>query len=244
LGGSTATSELTDLRPFDDLVGRIYADQRLSPDTREVALAMAWIKHHGQPGARDTQTVEFWAQLSELLGRDLRGPRVETLIAADAPRYQPPDLRMSRAVCVGPRLRPYHRRNLPPPTPGAIVRAPSTYIDPPPRDNRICGDKGVIEVIEYDMVTGRHRAVHRFCRRHAERAEDVRAQLTAVGSPPAPLPNTGGLLPSHFEADWMSIYARFRPGWKAPHHGVCADDWPSRELHRGPHHPRLSVVTD
>lgn len=238
------TSDAFRLRVYDALVARIYVDRRLPVGTREAALAMAWTwhRHPGTPAGPDTDL--FWERLTDVLGPgDYRGSRVGTLLAEDAPRYEPPrNVWVHSGACEGPRLRPYRRRN-PAPNPDCVIHVAPGYVEPAPRDNRICGANATIRVVEHDMITGWVRA-RWFCRRHAGRAEEVRAQIEAMGAPPAPIPNAGGLLPRYFTADWTAIYARYRPGWRPPYHGVCADDWPSpKDRHRVPRPPRLSVVT-
>lgn len=120
----------------------------------------------------------------------------------------------------------------------------------PERDNSVCGAHGTIEVTERDMVTGWETS-RWFCSRHKNRAREVRAQLAARGEPPEPVPNTGGLLPRYFAADWAVIYARhcersWTPrmlGWEPPYHGVDADEWPTPGKTLIPRRPRLAVVS-
>lgn len=234
------------IRPyaFHDLAGRIYADQRLSPGTREVALAMAWLASDGVTAENDPRSDAFWQRLTEMLGPgDYRGSRTGALLAEDAPRYVPPrQVRVNGGACVGPRTRPYRRRNRPSADTDCMVYVPPGYTEPPRPDDRVCGANATIKVIEYDPLTGWPRA-HWFCRRHADRAGEVRAQLAAAGPPPQPVPNNGGLLPCYFDADWATVYARYRPGWRPPYHGIRADEWPTPDLRHIPRPPRLTLVS-
>jgi hypothetical protein len=237
------SSELDRLRHYDELAARIYTDDRMNPGTREIALAMAWVqfRHRGSPAVPDAEL--FWERLSALLGRGTSyHPRMTILLGEDAPRYEPPwPARANSGICEGPRMRPYRPRNQTPAGRDCIVHAPHDYVDPPPRDNRVCGANATIKVIEHNMVTGWARA-HWFCRRHADHAANIRARIDAMGTPPEPIPNTGGILPCYFNANWDTIYARHRPGWKSPYHGVRADSWPAPSSRQVPRPPRLAVV--
>ncbi len=226
---------------FHDLAGRLYADHRLSLGTREIALAMAWLTCDG--AENDPRRDVFWHRLADMLGPgDYRGPRIGPLIAEDAPRYEPPrQVRLNRGSCVGPRVRAYQRRDQPSSASDCIVYTTPGHAAPPPTDKRVCGADATIKIIEHDPLTGWQHA-HWFCRRHAGRAEEVRIQLTAIGPPPQPIPNTGGLLPCYFEADWTAVYSRHRPAWRPPYHGIRADEWPTPDLRHIPRPPRLAVV--
>jgi hypothetical protein len=255
----------------DELQAAIWNDERgLPPGTREVALAMAWVLHREPehpPGGG------FWKRVRELLGNDGRltrdghGWRLHDLIAGDAPRYEAGNWHLGSRGCEGPRLRPYKARR-PAWMDRCLVsehhphvgdcRYPEVYGDisdyAPERDGRdgsVCGSHGTISVAERDMVTG-WETDHWFCSRHKDRAREVKAQLAARGEPPEPVPNTGGLLPRYFAADWAVIYARHCErswtvrmlGWEPPYHGCDADEWPVPGKTLIPRRPRLSVVAD
>lgn len=197
---------------------------------------MVWIQHRdpSRPTGRP-----FWDKLISLLGHDQTGhPRLTGLLADDAPRYvPPPQVRANRGVCEGPRLRP---RRLRPADPNTIVHVPPGHIDPI-TDERTCGAPATINVVGYDMNTGWANA-HWFCCRHQQRAEEVRAQITTAGDPPEPIPNRGGILPCYYTANWQHLYSLHRPGWRPPHHGLCADDWPTPTHRHIPRPPRLTVI--
>lgn len=63
----------------------------------------------------------------------------------------------------------------------------------------------------------------------------------AAGEPPAPIPNTGGLLPCYYKADWEKVYSYASEHWEPPTYGVCADDWPTAEERRE-HGPRRLIL--
>lgn len=226
---------------FHDLTGRIYADRQMTSTTREVALAMAWLTNSGDSAENDPWRDAFWVRLTDLLGPgDYRGPRAVVLLAEDAPRYVPPrQVQMNRGACVGPRIRPIRRYV--PPSDCAVYVTPG-YTAPSPPDEKFCGANATIKVVEHDPRTGWQHA-HWFCRRHADLAEEVRARLVGNAPPASPVPNTGGLLPCYFDADWATVYARNRPGWQAPYHGLRADEWPIPQSHHIPRPPRLAIVT-
>jgi hypothetical protein len=234
----------TRLHTLHELAGQIYADRRMTPAAREVALAMAWLTNAGNSPENNPRSHAFWDRLTGLLGPgDYRGSRVAILLADDAPRYVPPrQVLMNRGACVGPRARPSRPRIQPSNDVDCMVYVSRDYAEPPTLDANLCGANATIKVVEHDPRTGWQHA-HWFCRRHADRAAEVRAQLAHVDTPPRPVPNTGGLLPCYFDADWTEIYAHYRPGWQPPYHGIRADQWPAPESSRIPQPPRLAVVT-
>lgn len=229
-GSRTADDELGDLQQYDDLCARIYADADLDPGTRGLAQALAWLQLRDP--ARHETGESLLGRVGQLLGRDERGCwRHQELFSNDAPRYEPPRTWWTGyGRCEGPRVRPYRARGAPAPAPerGALV----------------CGANGRHRVPEHDLVTGRITRVHWYCRRHAEHAERVEAQIARAGDPPPPVPNTGGRLARYFNAEGLvKVYAWARPGWKPPFYGICADDW----VLDGtavfiPKRPRLAVV--
>lgn len=235
---------------YDDLCHEVYADRRLPPGTQEVALAMGWVmfRHPDRPNGGP-----FWKQVRRLLrANEIGKPRVWDLIAADAPRYIQPGVYWSSAGdCEGPRLRPYQPRHQPARSNSTIVH-PGPGVPPGPNDHtrggRICGANGSIRVVEADMVTGWTQD-RWYCRRHAERASEVKAQLQARGEPPPPIPNVGGLLPCYFKADWEKLYTKAVERavhgphvWDLPYHGLSADEWPVPGQQPIPRRPRLSVI--
>jgi hypothetical protein len=243
-----------ELRRHADLQARVWNDERRMPaGTREVALALAWVLHM-EPGARQ------WKRVRELLGYDMLGWRVHDLVTGDAPRYERGHWADGPGECEGPRVRPYRPRRVPAEDRCYVsghhphlgeCRFPEVYggeAAPPDRDDRVCGAHATIRVKEHDMVTG-WVTVHWFCTRHRERAAAVKAQLAARGEPPAPVPNTGGLLPRYFAGDWAKIYARHCAQarstgflWQPSPYGCDADDWPAPGKTAVPKRPRLSLV--
>lgn len=251
----TPMSDTDALARYDKLCREVYADKRMPAGTQEVALAMGWVmfRHPDRPNG-----APFWAQVKQILRANQLGkPRLWDLIAADAPRYEQPGQHWSvPGACEGPRLRPYQpRRQERHGSTATIVYTPSDYV-PTEHDHtqggRICGASGAIQILEADMVTGWTRA-HWFCRRHTERAREVKAQLDHRGDPPPPIPNRGGLLPCYFKADWATLYTQAVDRavnaphvpymWEIPYHGLAADDWPIPGKQPIPRRPRLSVIS-
>jgi hypothetical protein len=228
---------------YAKLVHRIYCDRRAAPPARELLLAVAYALFlaSGEPG-RVLNTA------ARALGRDSTGhPRFDALVAADAPRYEPPRAAADWGPggapgCEAPRLRPYvyRPRQAPSPLDDEVVvplrplPEPVVHVDPgyvlpvdPRNAHGICGADSHHKVLELDPRTG-WVLPHWFCKRHvdhAERvAEQVREQNTAA---PEPIPNCGGLLPAYFTAPWEDVYRRYAPAnWSPPSYGLCADDWP------------------
>lgn len=262
---------IASLQAHDDVQARIWSDKRgMPPGTREVALAMAWALYREPEHAPGKA---FWNRVRVLLGHEGYGWRsadgeqhvqwrLHNLIAGDAPRYDPGNWHHGPGPCEGPRLRPYKPRR-----PAHLDRCyvsdhhphlgdcwfPATCGGeevPRERSGSVCGADASIKVTEQDMVTG-WETDHWFCRRHCERARAVRAQLAARGEPPEPVPNTGGLLPRYFAADWAAVYrkncGRARGGlvpvaWEPPYYGCDADDWPVLGRDPVPRRPRLALV--
>jgi hypothetical protein len=131
-------------------------------------------------------------------------------------------------------------RRLPPP----VVHVPVGYV--PPRDWRtedgLCGAQSHHRVLEKDPRTGWVTA-HWFCKRHKAEADRVTEQVRAQNeAAPEPVPNTGGLLPVFFKADWAKVYQHYRPHWTPPSYGLCADNWPTVDEVRTRWHGRLRAI--
>lgn len=243
---SPATPE-REPRTFPELVTAIYEDPRVGHEARELLLAVGYGLYVAERPDDESPLRIARRKLGVEHGRQARYDRI---VADDAPRYKPrwrdSHNRMpSDAACQAPRLRPYQPRPYKPrttddalpepapirPRPPTIVHVPPGYT--PPRDWRtedgICGANARHRVEERDPVTGWITA-HWFCKRHTDHAERVAAQLAEQNAAaPEPVPNTGGLLPCYFKADWAKVYVHYRGGWTPPSYGICADDWPTPE---------------
>jgi hypothetical protein len=241
-------------RTFPELVTAIYEDPRVGHESRELLLAVGYGLYLAERPDGENPLRIARRKLGVEHGRQARYDR---LIADDAPRYKPrwQDSRNrmpSDAACRAPRLRPYKPRPYKPRTPEDAPPEPPAptpirpYQLPPelaalkehamatytaPRDWRtedgICGSPARHRVEERDPRTGWITA-HWFCKRHKDHADRVTAQLADQNAAaPEPVPNTGGLLPCYFKADWAKVYAHYRHGWTEPSYGLCADDWPA-----------------
>lgn len=259
-------------KTFPELVAAIYEDERVGHEARELLLAVAYAvdlakREDGVSPlkvARRKLGVEGYrkARYDRLVADD--APRYEP--PQSARNLQ----QFDRPVCEAPRLRPYQPRPYKPrtqpdaptgpePTPIRAYRpaplppelealkaeAMATYT--PPRDWRtedgVCGAASHHRVLEKDPRTGWVTA-HWFCKRHKDHADRVTEQVREQNEQaPESIPNTGGLLPCYFKADWEKVYRHFRPHWEPPSHGVCADDWPTADGAVQPtRHSRLRVV--
>lgn len=255
------------LRSYDDLTARIWRDKRCTPGTRELLLAIAWTMTR-DPDYASAPNAErgryLWRRLAVMLGRADRRrpePRYRQLLADDAPRYAPPNT-WPYSFCEAPRIRAYRPRT--PDGSGVassvcliarhphsgecrhtVVRgAASVAVKPAAEPSATCGagPKPDFHLIERDPLTGWH-IDHWFCARHRGHFERVKAQLANAPEAPEPIPNTGGLLPCYFKADWARAYSDMRPGWTAPVYGLAADDWP-RAVGGGvsPRRPGLRLI--
>lgn len=230
----------------ESIVRTIYNEKRGGRETRELLLAVAYALYLTESGPGK----DVLREARRVLGRNSIGrARYDDLIRGDRPRYEAPEethWHAGEMACEAPRLRPYRpqRAKQVEPDPTAPVPIRPCQLPPeiaalkeqamahytPPRDWRtedgVCGARSAHRVLEKDprtgWVIGRY-----FCRRHADHAarvaEQVRAQNEAA---PEPVPNTGGLLPVYFKADWEKVYQHYTPGWEPPKYGICADDWP------------------
>lgn len=248
-------------KTFPELVAAIYEDERVGHEARELLLAVAYAVDL----AKREEGVSPLRVARRKLGVERgRQARYDRLVAADAPRYKPPrdaaDWQPSAAPkCEGPRLRPYWPRPYTPrtkPAPDLVeptrirpLPPPVVYVMPgyvPPRDWRtedgVCGANSHHRVLEKDPRTGWVTA-HWFCKRHKEHADRVAEQVQEQNErAPEPIPNTGGLLPCYFNADWETVYRDFRPRWTVPSYGLCADDWPTPDQVPERRHGRLRAI--
>jgi hypothetical protein len=118
----------------------------------------------------------------------------------------------------------------------------------PPRDWRtedgVCGASSYHRVLEKDPRTGWVTA-HWFCKRHKDHAECVTEQVREQNEQaPEPIPNTGGLLPCYFKADWEKVYRHYRPRWEPPRYGLAADDWAAVPAPQPRRHGRLRAISE
>ncbi|MFF9287553.1 hypothetical protein [Streptomyces griseosporeus] len=254
-------------RSFPELVAAIYEDPRVGHETRELLLAVAYAVDLAK---REDGVSPLKVARRKLGVEHGRQARYDRLVADDAPRYKPPreaaDWHPSAApACEGPRLRPYRPRAYKPRTqptppdvsvlrdeaiprrlPAPILHVPVGYT--PPRDWRtedgVCGAPSHHRVLEKDPRTGWITA-HWFCKRHKDHADRVAEQVREQNEQaPEPVPNTGGLLPCYFKADWEKVYRHYLPRWQPPKYGICADDWPAVDemMARPSRHSRLRVI--
>lgn len=247
-------------KTFPEFVAAVYEDPRVGHETRELLLAVAY--------AVDLAKREDGVSPLKVARRKLgvehgRTARYDRLVAADAPRYKPPraagDWGPGGAPgCQAPRLRPYvyrPRQAASPfddeavvplrPLPEPVVHVGPDYVEPVDYRNKhgICGANSHHRVLEKDPRTGWVTA-HWFCKRHKDHADRVTEQVREQNEQaPEPIPNTGGLLPVYFKADWERVYRHYRPRWDPPAYGLCADDWPtSDDAVRTTRHSRLRVI--
>lgn len=248
-------------RSFAEFVAAVYEDPRIRHESRELLLAVGY--------AVDLAKREEGVSPLKIARRKLgveqygRKARYDRLVAADAPRYKLPreagDWGPGGAPsCQAPRLRPYVYRPRPAyspfddesvvrlrPLPEPVVHVGPDHVDPVDYRNErgICGANSHHRVLEKDPRTGWVTA-HWFCKRHKDHADRVAEQVKEQNEQaPEPIPNTGGLLPCYFKADWARVYRHYRPHWEPPVYGMAADDWPTAaEMVRPTRHSRLRVV--
>lgn len=242
----TPAEEQQPKRSFAEFVAAVYEDERVGHEARELLLAVGYAVDLAK---REDGVSPLKVARRKLGVEGYRKARYDRLVADDAPRYEPPrevNEHASIHACEAPRLRPYRPRAYKPrtkpdpdiveptrirPLPEPVVHVDAGYT--PPRDWRtedgLCGAQSHHRVLEKDPRTGWVTA-HWFCKRHKEHADRVTEQVRAQNEQaPEPIPNTGGLLPCYFKADWERVYRHYRPHWTPPTCGLAADDWPALE---------------
>jgi len=253
-------------RSFPELVTAIYEDKRVGHEARELLLAVAYAVDLAK---REDGVSALKVARRKLGTEGYRKARYDRLVTDDAPRYEPPseaaDWHPDGApVCEGPRLRPYRPwaytpRTKPdpdlaqptwlrePPPPAIYTDLSRGYTYAPPRDWRtedgVCGAASHHRVLEKDPRTGWVTA-HWFCKRHKDHADRVIEQVREQNEQaPEPIPNTGGLLPCYFKADWEKVYRHYRPRWEPPSYGLAADDWPALDNAQPVRRGRLRAIS-
>lgn len=201
---------------YDRLVARVYNDPLMTSEARELILLLAWLvkkdPKRGEWATGPGGTRGVWTRAKEILGEygtwGPRRSRLDDLIDADRPRYEP-DKRAAiwqQRLCSAPMIR----------------RAGE------------CGQHAVESTLRVDPETGWRTPVW-FCNRH--RAFGHAAQAAFRQAPDVePIPNAGGLMPSYLvnengDAGWIAVYQRAsewkRSGWEPPvKYGLRADRWP------------------
>lgn len=213
---------------YDALVRRVYQDKRMTPESRELILLLAWLAVR-DPDRYDADgnLISWRKRASAILGEYGPGPRRESrladLVYADRPRYEDKRDGWEQRTCAAPMI----RRNGP------------------------CGQHATDRDYTIDQETGWRTAVW-YCRRHESWGRSVRAQRQANPGP-EPLPNAGGLVPSYLmsegqEQAWVRLYKeaavwKLDRFWEPPKaYGICADDWPAPGAEPVPTRARLRLV--
>lgn len=214
---------------YDALVARVYQDNRMTPEARELILLLAWLT------ARDPNRFDEEGNLdrnwrkraSEILGEYGPGPRkgsrLADLLYSDRPRYEDKRDGWETRQCAAPMIR---------------------------RDG-LCGQHGVGHDYTVDQDTGWRTPVW-YCRRHESWGRALRAERVANPGP-EPIPNAGGLITSYLmsegqEQSWARLYKeaavwkRDRSWEPSKVYGVRADDWPVPGQEPVPQRARLRLV--
>ena len=213
---------------YDALVARVYQDQRMTPEARELILLLAWLAAR-DPNRYDTDgnLISWRKRASVILGEYGPGPRRQSRLAdllyVDRPRYEDERDGWEERTCAAPMIR---RQGL-------------------------CGQHAAGHDYTVDQETGWRTAVW-YCRRHEPWGRDLRAQRIANPGP-EPIPNAGGLVTSYLlsegqEQAWARLYKeaavwKLDRFWEPPKaYGVVADDWPVPGKEPVPQRARLRLV--
>ncbi|WP_055693240.1 hypothetical protein [Streptomyces prasinopilosus] len=213
---------------YDALVARVYQDQRMTPEARELILLLAWLAVR-DPNRYDSDGnfINWRKRASAILDKNspTRQSRLADLVYADRPRYEDKRDGWEQRTCAAPMIR----------------RA------------GLCGQHAVGHDYTVDQETGWRTAVW-YCRRHEPWGRDLRTQrLSSPG--PEPIPNAGGLVTSYLladgegqEASWARLYKEaavwhYDRHWEPPKaYGVVADNWPVPGSDPMPTRARLRLV--
>lgn len=213
---------------YDALVARVYQDQRMTPEARELILLLAWLAVR-DPNRYDTDgnLISWRKRASAILGEygpgPHRGSRLADLLYVDRPRYEDKRSGWEERQCAAPMIR---------------------------RDG-LCGQHAIGHDYTVDQETGWRTAVW-FCRRHESWGNALRTQR-AANPGPEPIPNAGGLTTSYLMAEgqqqaWAQLYTEAAAWkhdryWEPPKaYGVVADDWPVPGKAPVPQRARLRLV--
>lgn len=210
---------------YDEIVARIWRDHRMTPESRELLLLIAWLI------CRDTNKyddngdpINTWNRADKILGDTGRASykrqRIAEIVYADAPRYEM-DWRGLEG-CQAPMI----------------------------RREGVCGGSAYGTSFTVDPATGwRTKVPH--CRRHQEWGRKLDAAWRD-GVWPDPIPNHGGLMPSYFrlksgDEGWARVYQEAaracRRSWEPPKgYGLAADSWPVPGMERAPEPFRLRLA--
>lgn len=196
---------------YDALVARVYQDERMTPQARELILLLAWLAVR-DPNRYDTDgnLISWRKRASVILGEYGPGPRkgsrLADLVYADRPRYEDERDGREERKCAAPMI----------------------------RRSGLCGQHAIGHDYTVDQETGWRTAVW-FCRRHESWGNALRTQR-AANPGPEPIPNAGGLVTSYLmsegqEQAWARFYKEAAVWkrdryWEPPVYGVRADDWP------------------
>lgn len=195
---------------YDALIARVYQDQRMTPEARELILLLAWLAAR-DPNRYDADgnLISWRERASAILDKDSpsRSSRLADLVYADRPRYED-------------KRQPYEQR---------------TCAAPMIRRSGLCGQHGTDHDYTVDHDTGWRTPVW-YCRRHEAWGRALRTERLA-NPRPEPIPNAGGLVTSYLMADgqeqaWARLYReaaawQYDRSWEPPKkYGVRADDWP------------------
>lgn len=211
---------------YDALVTRVYQDQRMTPEARELILLLAWLAVR-DPNRydRDGNLINWRKRACAILDKDSpsRQSRLADLVYADRPRYEDERDGWEKRTCAAPMI----RRTGP------------------------CGQHAVDRDYTVDHDTGWRTAVW-YCRRHESWGRSLRAQRLADPGP-EPIPNAGGLVTSYLMVDgqeqsWARLYKEaavwhYDRYWEpSKTYGVVADNWPIPGSDPVPVRARLRLV--
>ncbi|MFF8910602.1 hypothetical protein [Streptomyces olivaceoviridis] len=213
---------------YDALVARVYQDERMTPEARELILLLAWLAVR-DPNRYDADgnLISWRKRASAILGEygpgPRRGSRLADLVYADRPRYEDKRDGWEKRTCKAPMIR---------------------------RDG-LCGQHATDHDYTVDQETGWRTAVW-YCRRHESWGHALRAQRQANPGP-EPIPNAGGLVTSYLMAEgqeqaWARLYKeaavwKLDRFWEPPKtYGLVADAWPVPGRDPVPQRARLRLV--
>ncbi|MCA1222446.1 hypothetical protein [Streptomyces sp. 8L] len=213
---------------YDALIARVYQDDRMTPEARELILLLAWLSARDPNRYDEDGNIISWRKRADgVLGGYGHGRRKESRLAdllyADRPRYEDVRDPYEKRACAAPMI----RRQGP------------------------CGQRGIDHDYTVDQETGWRTALW-YCRRHEAWGRALRQQRLAAPGP-EPIPNAGGLVTSYLmsegqEAAWARLYGeaavwKYDRSWQPPKaYSIRADDWPTPGKDPIPTKARLRLI--
>lgn len=204
-----------------DAIARLYDDDRFNQavkghELRGFLATLLWVSIAERRRGEDLQNRLITLHPSNLPSDPWW--TIQQIIRGDRPRYEPPDTWAE-----------WH---------GVECGAPMIRREGP------CGQRASDAFRVTDPITG-HWHMAGGCSRHRDWAQALHREereRQAAGNLPEPIPNMGGLAPSHSGVNWPNLYRWADPYWTPPKVGIVAADWPTIAKVQAHQKPDFTVI--